>query len=100
VSVDVTNTDARDGNEVVQLYARFPGSKVERPRKKLVGFARVTVRAGETRRVEIPFRGRDLAYWDTTRRAWALEKCKVEILAGSYSTDAALTLRMTIDTGP
>jgi hypothetical protein len=34
VSVDVANTSTRDGDEVVQLYARFPGSKVERPRKR------------------------------------------------------------------
>jgi beta-glucosidase len=99
VGVDVANTGARDGDEVVQLYARFPGSKVDRPRKKLVGLARVTVKAGETRRVEIPLRGRDLAYWDTTRRAWVLEKGKVELLAGSSSADSALTQRATIDAG-
>ncbi len=34
---------ARDGDEVVQLYARFPGSKVERPRNKLVVRARTPV---------------------------------------------------------
>jgi beta-glucosidase len=99
VSVDVANTGASEGDEVVQLYARFPGSKVDRPRNKLVGFARITVKAGETRRVEIPLRGRDLAYWEATRRAWALEKGKVELLAGSSSADAALTLRTTIDAG-
>ena len=37
VSVDVANTGKRDGDEVVQVYARFVGSPVERPAKKLVG---------------------------------------------------------------
>jgi beta-glucosidase len=85
---------------VVQIYGRFVGSKVERPRKKLVGFARVTVKAGETRRVEIPLRGRDLAYWDATRDTWALERAKIELLAGSSSADSALTLHTTIDVAP
>jgi beta-glucosidase len=100
VSVDVANTGARDGDEVVQVYGRFAGSKVERPRKKLVGFARVTVRPGETRRVEIPLRGRDLAYWDTARGTWGLERAKLELLVGNSSADTALTLRTTIDAGP
>ena len=38
VSVDVTNTGARAGDEVVQLYVRYPESKVERPLKQLRGF--------------------------------------------------------------
>ena len=42
VSVDVANTGKREGDEVVQVYARFSGSTVERPAKKLVGFQRVT----------------------------------------------------------
>jgi beta-glucosidase len=100
VSLDVANTGPRDGDEVVQVYARFPASKVERPRKKLVGFARVAVTAGETRRVEIPLRGKDLAYWDTSRRAWALERAKLELMVGTSSADSALTLRATIDAGP
>jgi hypothetical protein len=45
-----------------EVYGRFLGSPVERPAKKLVGFARVTVPAGQTRRVDIPVRGADLAY--------------------------------------
>ncbi len=93
VSVDVTNTGKRDGDEVVQVYARFPGSPIERPAKKLVGFARVTVAAGQTRRVDIAVRGTDLAYWDVARHAWALERGTVELMVGNSSADAALTLK-------
>jgi beta-glucosidase len=96
VSVDVANTGTRDGDEVVQVYARFPGSPIERPAKKLVGFARVTIPAGQTRRVEIPVRGADLAYWDAGRHAWALERARVELMIGNSSSDAALTLNKTI----
>jgi beta-glucosidase len=100
VGVDVANTGARDGDEVVQVYGRFVGSSVERPAKKLVGFARVTVAAGGKQRVTIPVRGSDLAYWNAGRRAWALERAKLELMAGTSSADSALTLRRTIEVGP
>jgi beta-glucosidase len=96
VTVDVANTGARDGDEVVQVYAGFPGSSIERPAKKLVGFQRVTVAAGQTARVNIPVHGWDLAYWDVKRHAWALERSTVEFLVGNSSADSALTLRKAI----
>jgi beta-glucosidase len=100
VGVDVANTGTRDGDEVVQVYARFPGSPVERPAKKLVGFARVSIPAGQTRRVDVPVRGADLAYWDAGRHAWALERTRVELMVGNSSSDAALTLRTAITVTP
>jgi beta-glucosidase len=100
VSVDVANTGARDGDEVVQVYARVVGSPVERPAKKLVGFARVTISAGQTRRVDIPIRGADLAYWDVGRHTWALERARLELMVGNSSSDAALALRRFIDMRP
>jgi beta-glucosidase len=100
VSVDVANTGKREGDEVVQVYVRFIGSTVERPTKKLVGFARVTVAPGQTRRVDIPVRGSDLAYWDAGRHAWALERAQVELMVGSSSADAALTLRRAVTVTP
>ena len=100
VSVDVTNSGTRDGDEVVQVYGRFVGSTVQRPAKKLVGFARVTIPAGQTRRVDIPVRGADLAYWDVAKHAWALERARLEILVGNSSADTALTLKQTVAVTP
>jgi beta-glucosidase len=100
VSVDVTNTGPRDGDEVVQVYGRFIGSLVERPAKKLVGFTRVTLPAGQTRRVDIPVRGADLAYWDVGRHAWTLERARLELMVGNSSADAALMLKTAIAIGP
>ena len=96
MSVDAANTGTRDGDEVVQVYARFIGSPVERPEKKLVGFTRVTIPAGQTRRVDIAVRGADLAYWEADRHGWALERARVELLVGNSSSDAALVLKKTI----
>ena len=53
VSVDVTNSGSRAGDEVVQLYVRYPESKVARPLKQLRGFERVTLAPGETRTVAL-----------------------------------------------
>jgi beta-glucosidase len=61
VRCTVANTGARDGSEVVQVYAGLPDSRVERPAWRLVGFARVEVAAGGTRAVEIPISLRTLA---------------------------------------
>jgi beta-glucosidase len=100
VGVDVTNTGQREGDEVVQIYGRVTGSTVERPAKKLLGFSRVTVPAGETRHVAIRVRGTDITYWDTARHAWALERASLELMAGTSSADAALPLRRGIAIAP
>jgi beta-glucosidase len=50
VSVQVTNSGARDGAEVVQLYASRPGP--DAPVRSLAGFRRVELKAGETRRLD------------------------------------------------
>jgi len=52
VSVDVTNTGKRAGDEVVQLYIRDVHSSVTRPLKELKGFRRITLQPGKTQRVE------------------------------------------------
>ncbi|HUI72482.1 MAG TPA: glycoside hydrolase family 3 C-terminal domain-containing protein [Spirochaetia bacterium] len=51
VSVDVTNTGHRDGGEVVQLYLSWPQMNTAAPLRKLVGFQRTFLAAGETRRL-------------------------------------------------
>ena len=63
MSVDVTNKGARAGDEVVQLYVRYPESKVPRPQKQLRGFQRVEIASGATRTVTFDLTAEDLAYW-------------------------------------
>jgi len=85
VSVNVKNTGARDGDEVVQLYVSYPGSKVERPIKQLKGFKRVFIPAGKTVTVNIPLKAQDLAYWSVEKHAFVVEKGEVELMVGSSS---------------
>ena len=94
VSVDVTNTGSRSGDEVVQLYVRHLHSAVERPREELEGFQRVTVDAGQTKTVEIPLPASRLAYWDVKTKAFRVEAEPVKLMVGDSS--ANLPLNMTI----
>ena len=87
VSLDVVNTGACDGDEVVQVYASYPGSKVEHPALALKGFKRVSVKKGETVRVEISVPAEVLAYWDEASHAFILEKGKVRLSIGASSAD-------------
>jgi beta-glucosidase len=96
VRVDVTNTGARLGSEVVQLYVSHIGSMVPRPRKELKGFTRVFLRPSQTKTVEIPLRSEDLAYWDQERSRWHLEQGSVMVMAGGSSARAAIQRRLTV----
>ena len=92
--VDLANVGAIRGDEVVQVYARFPDSTVPRPRLALVAFRRVTVEAGEAQRITLTVRATDLTYWSAEQRAFVLEPGRVELLVGGSS--ASLPLCMTL----
>jgi beta-glucosidase len=96
VSVDVTNTGTRAGDDVVQLYVRYPDSKVARPRKQLRGFQRVSLAPGETETVTLRLPDSDLSYWDPGKKTWVVEPGPVELLVGRSSADADLSLRKTL----
>jgi beta-glucosidase len=87
MSVDVTNTGNRDGEEVVQLYVRHPDSRVARPVIELKGFQRVVIPAGSTAKVTIPLTASQLAYWDEERHRFVVEPGLVDILIGRSSSD-------------
>src|SRR5262249_49120320 len=63
--VDVTNDGDVAGDDVVQLYVGYPGSRVERAPKDLKAFQRVSLAAHQTKTVVLDVRAADLAYWDT-----------------------------------
>lgn len=62
ISADVTNTGARAGVEVAQLYVRDLVGSLTRPIRELKGFQRVALQPGETRRVSFTLREQDLAF--------------------------------------
>jgi beta-glucosidase len=87
VSVDVKNTGAKAGDEVVQLYVKHIGSTVDRPGKELRGFKRVPIAAGETKTVTMTLPASRLAYWNTTSKSWEVENDKIQLMVGGSSAD-------------
>lgn len=86
-SVDVTNTGARPGAEVVQMYVRPIGSTVDRPKQELKGFARVVLAAGETKTVTLPLNAESFAIYDAQAHQWVSPAGKYEIAFGASSRD-------------
>jgi beta-glucosidase len=97
VSVDVTNTGSRSGDEVVQLYVKHLRSKVERPGKELEGFRRVTSDAGQTKTVEISLPASRLAYWDTKAGDFRVETEPVSLMVGDSSANLPLSTTVKIE---
>ncbi len=97
VSVDVTNTGGRAGDQVVQLYVKHMRSAVARPGEQLEGFQRVSLEAGETKTVSIALPASRLAYWDERAGAFRVEHEPVSLMVGDSSADIALTT--TIEVG-
>jgi beta-glucosidase len=86
VSVAVTNTGARRGDEVVQLYARRPRASVTRPVLELKGFKRVAVEPGQRRTVTFEVPAGQLGFYDHDME-FVVEPGEVELLVGQSSAD-------------
>jgi len=89
-SVDVTNTGKVAGEEVVQLYVGYKGSKVDRPVKDLKAFAKVALKPGETRTVTLEVKAENLAYWDKDKNGWVVEEIDYIVFVGPSSAQKDL----------
>jgi beta-glucosidase len=94
ISVDVTNTGSRAGDEVVQLYVHHLRSSVARPTQELKGFQRVSLAPGETRTVTLPLKISTLAWWNDKLNRFVVEKEPVELRIGDSSRNVLLTTRI------
>ena len=81
-SFDVTNTGARKGAEVAQLYLTEEHPKVPRPEHELKGFERIELSPGETKRVEIPLDARSFSYYDVAAKRWAIGSNRFTVSVG------------------
>lgn len=86
VSVDVRNTGAVAGDEVVQVYVRDVVSSVTRPVKELKAFRRVTLEAGATTTVELTLDKDAFAFWNEAMQ-YVVEPGEFQIMAGPNSVD-------------
>lgn len=95
-TLTVTNTSARDGADVVQLYVSAPGG-VFGPARELKGFAKVEVAAGASVSVTIPFDRYTFRHWETSRGAWETEAGTWTIHVGRNATDTPLSATLEVD---
>lgn len=89
VQVDVQNTGDVDGDEVVQVYVRTPESLaiLERPIKRLKGFKRVTIPAGQIETVSIDIDCEDLWFWDSEKDRITFDPGRYVFEIGASSRD-------------
>jgi len=96
IGCDITNTGSRDGCEVAQLYVRDDFASVARAPKRLCGFARVQLKAGETKHAEFAVSSEDLALFNASMER-VVEAGDFSFFVGSSSNDIRLESRFTID---
>lgn len=99
VSVDVTNTGSRTGDEVVQLYLSDVSSTVWMPVKQLKGFRRVTLAPGQTSTVTFTLTADELYYYNELTASYDIEAGDFTVRAGGSSDNLPLTGSFTVLSG-
>jgi beta-glucosidase len=98
IDLDVTNTGKRAGDEVVELYVGLPSTpEIPQPPKQLKGFAKVSLKPGQTRHVHLKLDAHSLRCWDTSRHDWTVLPGTYQIMVGSSSRDLPLQGSLTVN---
>ncbi len=84
ITIDVKNTGAIEGKEVVQLYIRDKYASITRPVKELKGFELLNLKAGETKAAKFKLTEKELGFYDNEGK-WILEKGEFEVYVGTNS---------------
>jgi len=90
ICLDVTNTGNIDGAETVQLYIQDIESSENRPQKELKGFKRISLKASETKQIEMTIDKKDLSFWSEVTRNWHIENGSFNVLIGTSAADIVL----------
>jgi beta-glucosidase len=85
VSMDVTNTGSRTGDDVAQLYIHDPVASLEQPVRRLRGFQRVTLKAGERQTVTFRLDASDVGFYDNSGK-FTVEPGEIDVFGGDSST--------------
>jgi beta-glucosidase len=86
-TAQVTNTGARAGDDVVQLYIHDPVASIEQPVRRLRGFKRVTLQPGQTRTVRFTLGPDDVGFYDNRGRL-RVEPGRIDVYAGDSSAES------------
>lgn len=90
VTFQLKNTGGRDGAEVAQVYVGCMSGKVFRPVSELKGFAKIFLKAGESKLVTIPLDDKAFRYWNVKTDQWEVEDGNYRIMVGAGSEDIRL----------
>lgn len=96
VEVDVTNSGKVKGDEIVELYVGYNGSAVDRPKKDLKGFGKLSLEPGETKTLPLNLYVEELAYYDVDSASWKVEEIEYVIYVGPSSRSEDLKLSDTL----
>ena len=99
VTIKVTNTGIRDGEEAIQVYIGIENSQIERQKKLLKGFEKVAIPASATKDVVISIPLEELCYYNTAQKQWVLESGIYNVMVGP-SADERTLLKTTIELTP
>ena len=96
VTFTITNTGSVAGAEIAQLYVAKPDAVVFRPAKELKGFAKVFLKAGESKTVAIPLDDKTFRYWNVATDRWEVEGGSYQLLVGANVQDIRLTAEIAL----
>ncbi|MFE9277194.1 glycoside hydrolase family 3 N-terminal domain-containing protein [Paenibacillus glucanolyticus] len=97
VTVNVTNSGTREGSEVVQLYVSDVASKYTRPACELKGFRKISLKAGEKRKIEFTIGAEQLQYIGQDYKQ-VVEPGLFRIMVGRHVNDT-LSADLTVQEG-
>ncbi len=96
VSFDVKNTGKRAGKEIAQVYLSFPAAAAEPP-KRLVGWQKVALNAGEIKTVEMTIDPLMISIFDDAKDSWQVVPGEYKVLAGSSSRELPLSTALKLN---
>ena len=91
VTFTITNTGKVDGAEVAQVYVGAKNGQVFRPKKELKGFAKVFLKAGESKTVSVALDDKAFRYFNVKTDRWEVEGGEYEISVAASVSDVKLT---------
>ncbi|WP_327692724.1 glycoside hydrolase family 3 C-terminal domain-containing protein [Streptomyces sp. NBC_00459] len=96
ITVTLSNSGARPGSEVVQLYVRAVDARYEAPRLRLADFRKVRLEPGESREVAFRLSADRLAHWDVATDAFTVDPGAYEILVARSAEHVVRSAQLTV----
>ena len=84
---EICNTGDVAGKEIIQGYVKVSDSKIDRPRKELKKFTKISLEPGETQKIKFELSERELSFWNVDLHAWQVEPAEYIFEVGASAKD-------------